>query len=263
MIGTASPPPILKLVAHEIRWAIVQELACSDYRVQELVERLAFPQNLVSYHLRKLREGHLVSERRSSADEREVYYQLDLDHVQERYLAAGSLIHPAITSLASHAGRHASFSSFSSASGARVLFLCTENSARSQMAEALLRHLSQGIVEAKSAGSQPVSQIHPLARRVMEQRGIDMGQAVPKHLGHFEGQYFDAVITVCDRVVESCPSEAFGCEVIHWSLIDPASVLGTDADRLAAFEQTAQHLSMRLRFFLPVLAEAWRSRDAQ
>ena len=73
-----------------IRWAMVRELASSDYRVQELVERLGLPQNLVSYHLRKLREGHVVIERRSSADEREVYYRLDLDHFQERYLAAGA-----------------------------------------------------------------------------------------------------------------------------------------------------------------------------
>ncbi|WP_126582905.1 metalloregulator ArsR/SmtB family transcription factor [Tengunoibacter tsumagoiensis] len=260
MIGTVSPPPILKLVAHEIRWAIIRELAHSDYRVQELVERLAFPQNLVSYHLRKLREGHLVSERRSSADEREVYYQLDLNHVQERYLAAGFLIHPAIAPSADHEGRQ---KSFSSASGARVLFLCTENSARSQMAEALLRHLSQGTIEAVSAGSQPADRIHPLARQVMEQQGIDMRQAVPKHLDLFEDQHFDAIITVCDRVVESCPDMVCGHEPIHWSLADPAAVQGTDADRLTAFEQTAEHLSTRLHFFLPVLDLAQRSRNAQ
>ncbi len=242
------PPSILKLVAHEIRWAVMQELARSDYRVQELVERLGLPQNLVSYHLRKLREGHLVTERRSSADEREVYYRLDLEQFQERYLAAGSLIHPAVPILR----ENAPFLEMPSLT-LRVLFLCTENSARSQMAEALLRHLSYGKVEAYSAGSRPAEQIHPLARRVMEQMGIDMSQAVPKHFQVFEGQSFDAVVTVCDYVVESCPPWPDDPELVHWSFPDPASVQGTETEQLRAFEQTSQQLATRIRFLLPLL----------
>ncbi len=242
------PPSILKLVAHEIRWAMVRELAYSDYRVQELVERLGLPQNLVSYHLRKLREGHLVTERRSSADEREVYYRLDLEQFQERYLAAGSLIHPAVPTLR----ENAPFLEMPS-STLRVLFLCTENSARSQMAEALLRHLSHGKVEAYSAGSRSAEQIHPLARHVMEQMGIDMSQAVPKHFQVFEGQSFDVIVTVCDRAVESCPPWPDDPERVHWSFPDPASVQGTEAEQLRAFAQTSQQLVTRMRFLLPLL----------
>ena len=123
-----------------------------------------------------------------------------------------------------------------------MLFLCTENSARSQMAEALLRHVSHGTVEAYSAGSQPASQIHPLARRVMEHMGIDMRQAIPKQFRVFEGQVFDAVITVCDRVVEVCPTFPDDPEQVHWSFFDPAScarnrsraIPGLRADRLAS-----------------------------
>jgi protein-tyrosine-phosphatase len=242
------PPSVLKLVAHEIRWAVMRELARSDYRVQELVERLGLPQNLVSYHLRKLREGHLVTERRSSADEREVYYRLDLEQFQERYLAAGSLIHPAVPNLRENAP-----SLEMPSSTWCVLFLCTENSARSQMAEALLRHLSHGKVKAYSAGSQPAEQVHPLARRVMEQMGIDMSQAVPKHFQVFEGQSFDAIVTVCDYAVESCPPWPDDPERVHWSFPDPASVQGTEAEQLRAFEQTSQQLATRIRFLQPLL----------
>jgi protein-tyrosine-phosphatase len=243
------PPSILKLVAHDVRWTVVRELARSDYRVAELVERLQLPQNLLSYHLRKLREGRLVTERRSSADEREVYYRLDLEQFQAHYLAAGSLVHPAVTALAEPTPVQAMPSPM-----LRVLFLCTENSARSQMAEALLRHVSHGSVEAYSAGSQPASQIHPLARRVMEQVGIDMREAVPKHFRVFEGQHFDAIITVCDRVVESCPTFPDDPEHIHWSFLDPACVQGTEVEQLRAFEQTSLQLTMRIRLVLPLLA---------
>lgn len=246
----SSLPSILKLVAHEIRWAVIRELACSDYRVQELVERLQLPQNLLSYHLRKLREGLVVTERHSSADEREIYYHLDLDWFQQHYLAAGAMIHPAVAAEIDHAP---TLEVFSPHPALRVLFLCTENSARSQMAEALLRHLSHGEVEAYSAGSQPALEVHPLARRVMELVGIEMSQATPKHFQVFEGQAFDAIVTVCDRIVESCPTWPSDPERVHWSLLDPASVQGTEVERLHAFEQIALQLSTRLRLFLTVL----------
>ncbi|GER89512.1 ArsR family transcriptional regulator [Dictyobacter vulcani] len=256
----AHPPGVLKLVAHEIRWAVLRELARSDYRVQELVERLQIPQNLLSYHLRKLREGQLVTERRSSADEREVYYRLDLEQFQASYLAAGSLVHPALTTLMENVPLSESPSRLPAL---RVLFLCTENSARSQMAEALLRHLSHGEIEAYSAGSQPAVKVHPLARRVMEQMGIDMRQAVPKHFQVFEGQDFDAMVTVCDRVVESCPTFPDDPERVHWSFRDPASVQGTEAEQLQAFEQTAQQLITRIRSLLPQLAHKKRNAREQ
>jgi ArsR family transcriptional regulator, arsenate/arsenite/antimonite-responsive transcriptional repressor / arsenate reductase (thioredoxin) len=243
-------PSVLKLVAHDIRWAMVRELSQSDYRVQELVGRLKLPQNLVSYHLRKLREGHLVTERRSSADEREVYYSLDVEQFQALYLAAGSMIHPAITTLMENAPAQEISPHHPRL---RVLFLCTENSARSQMAEALLRHLSNGRVEAYSAGSHLAQQIHPFARRIMEDLGIDMSQAIPKHFEVFQGQSFDAIVTVCDRVVESCPTWPGDPDRVHWSFLDPAMVQGTEAEQLQAFEQIAIQLTTRLRLLLILL----------
>lgn len=253
------PPEILKLAGHPVRWNLLTFLARSDYRVQDLVEQLHLPQNLVSYHLRQLREGQLVTERRSAADERSIFYRLDLERFQALYLAAGETLHPAMTAevtapLPQDMQRNQA--------PLRVLFLCTENSARSQMAEALLRHLSHGTVEAFSAGSQPAEQLHPLARRCMEAIGIDMSRAVPKHFKLFRGQHFDAIITVCDRVLETCPTFPDDPERIHWSFLDPATVQGSEAERLHAFEQTSLQLTTRIRFLLTLLERKSNTRES-
>src|SRR5919199_1730982 len=90
------PPDVLKLLAHDLRWKLVTALARSDHRVHELVRLLDQPMNLVSYHLKQLRDQQLVSERRSSADGRDVYYSLDLDVLRTRYFATGAALHPAL-----------------------------------------------------------------------------------------------------------------------------------------------------------------------
>lgn len=243
-------PGVLKLVAHEARWNLLQLLAQSDYRVHDLVAKLQLPQNLVSYHLRQLRQGQLVTERRSSADERSVFYSLDVEQLQLLYVAAGESLHPAVAAVGT--GSEAREDARTQRP-LRVLFLCTENSARSQMAEALLRHLSHGTVEAFSAGSRPAPQIHPLARRCMEERGIDMSRAVPKHLEIFLGQQFDRIITVCDRVLESCLTFPGDPERVHWSLLDPATVQGTESQQFRAFEQISLQLCTRVRLLLTLL----------
>jgi protein-tyrosine-phosphatase len=254
-----SPPSILKLLAHEVRWTLLQCLARSDCRVHDLVEKLTLPQNLVSYHLRQLREGDLVTERRSSADERAVFYRLNVEKIQLLYLEAGTALHPCVTAPLFPVPYGTPLAPFpqqemtQQPQPLRVLFLCTENSARSQMAEALLRHLSDAKVETFSAGSTPAEQVHPQAQGCMERMGIDMSQAVPKHLDLFLGQHFDAIITVCDHVHEVCPTFPGGPERIHWSIADPAERQGTEEEVRAAFEQTALHLTTRLRFLLPLL----------
>lgn len=244
------PPSVLKLLAHAVRWSLLCRLARSDLRVQELGDLLALPQNLVSYHLRKLREGRLVTERRSSADERASYYSLDIEQFQVLYQTAASHLHPALTTVSDPPAVQARTVPLPRL---RVLFLCTENSARSQMAEALLRHLSQGHVEAYSAGSAPTTAIHPLAKRVMEQSGIDMSGAVPKHFDVFRGQHFDAIVTVCDRVREICPVFPNDPERIHWSFSDPAEGIGSEETHSRAFEQTALQLTTRIRLLLTLL----------
>ncbi len=257
MDGLLIPPPeVLKLAAHPIRWSVLTRLARSDYRVQELVAFLQLPQNLVSYHLRQLRAGNLVTERKSSADERSVYYSLNLEQFRALYVQAGSQLHPALAGIPvslseEHTGPHTPL---------RVLFLCTENSARSQMAEALLRHLSHGTIEAFSAGSHPAAQVHPLAVQVMERTDLDMSRAYPKHFDSFLGQHFDALVTVCDRVREVCPVFPDDPECIHWSFPDPALVEGSEEARTHVFEQTSLQLTTRLRLLITLLEREQRSK---
>ena len=127
----------------------------------------------------------------------------------------------------------------------RILFLCTHNSARSQMAEAILRDLGGGRVEAASAGTE-VTRVHPLAVREMAERGIDIGAQRSKHLTEFIGEKLDYVITVCDNAGESCPVFPGGPERIHWSIPDPSAVEGTEEIRAAAFKRAADDLTLRI-----------------
>ena len=129
-----------------------------------------------------------------------------------------------------------------------MLFLCTGNSARSQMAEALAEQLSAGAVRAASAGSHP-KPLHPNAVRVMRERGIDLADRRSKHLGEFTTQRFDYVISLCDRVREICPEFPGTPQAIHWSVRDPA----TGVASLPAFERTAVELETRIGFFLAAI----------
>jgi protein-tyrosine-phosphatase len=133
-----------------------------------------------------------------------------------------------------------------------VLFLCTGNSARSQMAEALCERLSGGAVNAVSAGSHP-KPLHPNAVRVMRERGIDLAGRRSKHLSEFADRRFDYVISLCDRVREVCPEFPGGPRSIHWSIPDPARQPGSDEETLPAFERTAAELSTRIGFLIEMI----------
>lgn len=246
-----APPPFVQLVAHPVRWRLLRELVRSDRAVSELTDLVDESQSLVSYHLRRLRDGGLVSSCRSSADGRDTYYAIDLGSCAAEFGAAGRGLHPALelAPIVSNPRKVAP-----SGRKPRVLFLCTGNSARSQIAEALLVHMSDGAVEANSAGSHP-KPLHPNAVRVMKQVGIDINANRTKHLDEFVGQRLDMVITLCDRVREVCPEFPSHPQLAHWSIPDPARAGGTDRASYPAFERTAEELASRIGFLLPLLYE--------
>ncbi len=128
-----------------------------------------------------------------------------------------------------------------------ILFLCVHNSARSQLAEGLLRALAGDRVQVFSAGSEP-SFVHPLALRVLRERGIDASQHRSKSVNEFANDTFDYVITLCAE--EVCPIFLGARHKLHWALPDPAAVQGDETTQLAAFRQTADELGKRLRQFL-------------
>jgi arsenate reductase len=130
----------------------------------------------------------------------------------------------------------------------KVLILCTGNSARSQMAEGLLRHNAGNVCEVFSAGTKP-SQVRPEAIGVMREVGIDISGHRSKSVDEFAGQNFDYVITVCDNAKESCPIFPAKTKRIHWSIEDPAVVQGSEEERLAAFRHARDELRARLRAF--------------
>jgi len=128
----------------------------------------------------------------------------------------------------------------------RVLILCTGNSARSQMAEGLLRHDAGTVYEVFSAGTNP-SQVRPEAIAVMREVGIDLSGHRSKSVEEFAGQDFDYVITVCDNAKESCPIFPAKTKRIHWSIEDPAAAQGSEEERLGAFRRIRDELQTHLK----------------
>ena len=133
----------------------------------------------------------------------------------------------------------------------RVLFLCTGNSVRSQMAEGLLRVIGSGDFDVASAGTDP-REINPLAVEVMHEIGIDISRQRSKSLERFLGQQFDYIITVCKRVRDRCPTFPGDNERIHWGFEDPAAANGTRAERIAVFRRVRNEISERLRVWVTV-----------
>jgi arsenate reductase len=140
----------------------------------------------------------------------------------------------------------------------RVLILCTGNSARSQMAEGLLRHLGGTRVEVFSAGTKPVD-VNPLAIEAMREMGVDISAQRSKSVAEFAGQAFATVITVCDNAAEACPVFPGTTQRVHWSLPDPAAVSGAEEEKLEAFRKVRDELERQIISFVnSAMSEAHR-----
>ena len=134
----------------------------------------------------------------------------------------------------------------------RVLFLCTHNSSRSQMAEGLLRARGGERFAVSSAGAHP-REVHPLAIRAMREIGIDIGEVAgyrAKGLDEFSGQPFDLVVTVCDEAAEECPFFPGARRQVHWGFPDPSAAEGTEDERLAVFRDVRDTIAAHIEIFL-------------
>lgn len=233
----------MRMASHPVRWALLTELAGGDHRVRELAAAVGEPQNLVSYHLRLLRRAGLIDARRSAFDGRDTYYHLDLARCAGVFAQAAAALHPAL----------APTPTAMPATTRSVLFLCSGNSARSPMAEALLRHKGAGVIRTASAGSHPKPRMHPNAVRIMrEGYGIDL-RGRPRPLTAVARRRFDYVITLCDKVREY-PRDHGVATAIHWSLPDPSAAGDSDRASYPEFRRVAEELNDRIDFLLPVLA---------
>lgn len=131
----------------------------------------------------------------------------------------------------------------------KVLFLCTGNSCRSQMAEGWLRHLAGDRFEVVSAGTHPVG-INPYAVKVMEEAGVDISKHVSERVDSYLDQPFHYVITVCDHAQETCPVFPGAATNLHWSFDDPAKAMGTYEQKLIIFRKTRDEIASRIRYLL-------------
>lgn len=241
-VSTTHVVQFFKVVADKTRLAIIDVLALTDLRAGEIVARLGLPQNAVSYHLKQLRAIGLLRDRRSNSDARDVYYSVDIERLHALYVAAGATLHARNPEDDQECGLDAVDRPL------RILYLCTHNSARSQLAEGITRKLGGNRVEVYSAGSAPAD-IHPMTLEMLEEWNIDPMLHRSKSLNEFVGQPFDYVITVCDRVRDQCPTFPDDPKQIHWSFSDPTKV----ADRLQqrqAFETIRRELNTRIRYLL-------------
>lgn len=252
-----APPEFLQLIADPQRWQLLIELVRSDRRVGELSSLLDRPQNLVSYHLGALRSAGIVTARKSSADRRDTYYRMDLTRWGELFGATGAALHPGLRLAPPNPpvippwpGR-----------APTVLFLCTGNSSRSQMAEALLEHRSGHTIRARSAGSHPKT-LHPDAVLAMAARGIDIEGRPSKHLSRFVRSRFDRVITLCDKVREVCPEFPGPPAAAHWSMSDPAADNGSEGSSYPAFDAVAEDLEIRVDLLIAQLVSDTEQRKA-
>ncbi len=232
---TQTPPELLGLLSDPLRWSILHGLSLSDLRAGEIVEFTGRPQNLVSYHLAKLVRSGLVEKSQSSHDGRDHYFHFNRQVLTQRLGEIPQLL--GSTLAISQRSRVTS--------PRRVLFVCTGNSIRSQMAEAFATHHAGHAVKAKSAGTMPTA-LNPLAVEILAERGIDISRHTSKPFSLFVNQTFDSVITLCDRAREVVPPFGHSSRYIHWSVSDPALSGRSMAEQRRILRRVADDIDVRV-----------------
>jgi arsenate reductase len=225
---------MLKALGHPARLEMLKTLARDgEAGCLEIMRGVPLAQSTVSEHLRVLKEAGLVHQRSPSGRSA---YRIDrgaLVWLKQSVIALGEPVEEV------------------SPVSKRVLFLCTGNSARSIIAEALLKDMGGPDFHVSSAGTDPRG-IHPLTAKVLAMAGLDVSDSRSKHLSEFLEQQFDYVITVCDAAAERCPVFPGDPQRIHWSFADPAAVEGSEVEKLAAFQATLREMRNRLAPFIEV-----------
>lgn len=240
---------------------IINGIHCSS----GIVERLGLTPNLVSHHLKVLRESGLVDIERDPADRRWIYHVPDIQQLTEIQFQLTHFLHPArIQARADECGPSQGALPYNppdyllaekeypvAINKAKIIFLCTGNSARSQMAEAFMKKYGNDVFEAHSAGLEPKG-INPYTTRVMDEAGIDISEqqskGVRQYLGHVN---FGCVATVCNHAEDNCPTVFLTQgKHLHWSFEDPAAFEGTEEETLAKFRQIRDQIEARIKDFL-------------
>lgn len=220
-------PAMLRALSHPARLSIFKMLTAEgELSCMELTRRTELAQSTISEHLKVLKDSGLV---RQTGPGLRAQYGINRDAVVWMKHTIASLWEGPMPPI-------------------RVLFLCTGNSARSIIAEALLRDIGGDAFEVCSAGTEPKG-LNPYTVRVLQQAGLPTTNLASKSLVVYEHQKFDYVITVCDRAAETCPVFPGDPERIHWSFTDPAAVEGEEVVRLAAFQETLRGMRKRIEMF--------------
>ena len=241
---------ILRILGEPHRLAIFTLLTTGPLQVRDLCAATSLSLPLVSQHLRVLRRIGLVQARRDPGDARGVWYSIEPQPLRELKSTMSWLFDVASTVDRRPRSEQFGIPAVSCPNNFRVLFLCTANSARSQMAESLLEQVGGGLFEARSAGTQPRGELHPLTVKSLAEIGIDASGQAAKHYDVFAGEPFHYVITVCDLANEECPELPGDYQRVHWSITDPLAASGTETEVYSAFVCAREELARRIRLFV-------------
>ena len=238
----------MKALGEVNRLRVYALLSMGPMSVGDLGITLGLSQALISHHLAVLKAAGLIADHRSPHDGRVIFYTVNKDRLRDLYGELSLLLDP-IRALDPRPTPPDPTRRTAMSGPIRALFLCTGNSARSQMAEALLHDKGEGLFEAFSAGTHPKA-LNPLTIKIMDEKGIDVRGQRSKDVAEFLADRFDYVITVCDSANEECPVFPGDYERIHWSFEDPAAATGDEERRLTVFRRVRIAIENRIALFI-------------